>query len=122
MSEPMPPHDHLDKLATRAAKVQAACEEGEFNLHKRELIEDICRSAKQRPYTVIYRFVLHGHSRPSSAVRKRLRDWVNEQPGYRARLDWEAPRWLRVKVLGENAKKRTWRWPVYLRWIPGLGG
>ena len=64
----------------------------------------------------IYKFEYYTSEAPTDVVR-RLRDWVNEYPGYRAHLDMYDD--LIIKIPKDNQK--PWKWPFYLRWIPGLG-
>ncbi len=121
MTQPLPSHDHLDDCARRSGKLRRASEAGDLNLYIRQLTELICEKAAKRPYKVLYYFDHPDCPYATEALRVQLRDWVNQQPGYKARLDWTAPRWLSVKVLAEKKTSKR-RWPFFLRWIPGLGG
>ena len=115
MTQLLPSHDHLDDCMRKRLDREA----GDLNLHKKKLTEVLCNRARKRPYKVTYKFDSRECPAAPNALKKALRDWVNEQPGYRARLDLTQPYWLIVKVLGE---KKSRRWPFFLRWIPGLGG
>ena len=111
----IPKHTELDELAQGHAQQQRT---EEFEPHRNNLIRLIREQATKRPYKVTYRFGgdYSGLAFASKATKRQLRDWVNEQPGYRARLQWDYPYGLVVKVLKD--KKR--QWPFFLKWIPGL--
>ncbi len=118
--ESLPTVDAIKIIAAKGREDQRAKDARDFKRQKESLEGEIYNAIRNQQYKLGYE--LTGED-VSQTVKQQLCDWVNEQPGYRAR--WEcychAFDELVIKIPREHPKGPR-RWPFWISWIPGLRG
>ena len=87
---------------------------------KNKIIAAIRDSVENRNYRLEHD-VYGDDDYASDKILQQLCDWINEQPGYRAKWYNRLGVFPHIVVKIPRKNQPRTRWPWLLRWIPGLG-
>ncbi len=118
MSDSLPNVDEVKEIANEGLVKRNEKDAGIISKYKVIISDSIHRAIEGQYYKLTYTFT---ESIPRR-VLDQLRDWIKEQPGYQARWRWGELSWYPEMIVKIPTKHQTpRRWPLLLRWIPGLG-